>query len=138
MLPTWDAIIKKHTVETNGREEISPSVCCFKCSCHVETTSLTTLLVCPSSLKERGEFRNLVEDVLNEYHEFFKTYMRLQSGTFNKLLAIVEEDLKKEDSPFRKALSPAERLALTLQFLGHGDSMKILASHVLPGTQYSL
>ena len=51
----------------------------------------------------------------------------MRPETFKKLLAIVEEKLTKEDTPFRISLSPAERLALTLRFIGHGDSMKLLA-----------
>lgn len=76
---------------------------------------------------ESGEYRNLVEEILNEDTEFFKTYMRMRPETFKKLLAIVEEDLTKEDTPFRIPISPAERLALTLRYIGHGDSMKLLA-----------
>ena len=76
---------------------------------------------------ENEEYKNLVEEILNEDPEFFKTYMRMRPETFKKLLTKVEDDLKKEDTPFRISILPAERLALTLRFIGHGDSMKLLA-----------
>jgi hypothetical protein len=40
---------------------------------------------------------------------------------------MVEDDLKKEDTTYRRAISPAERLALTLRYLGRGDSMELLS-----------
>ena len=41
---------------------------------------------------------------------------------FQHLLSLVRPLIEKEDIKFRKAISPAERLAITLRFLATDDS----------------
>lgn len=71
--------------------------------------------------------RSLVSELMEEDSDFFYTYMRMSETTFQALLDIVKTRLTKKDTNYRKAISPAERLALTLRFLGHGDSQALLS-----------
>lgn len=77
--------------------------------------------------RHAGEFRSLVQELMLEDEEFFRVYMRMTPASFHVLLDLVAEDLKRQDTNFRTAISPGERLALTLRFLGHGDSMRMLS-----------
>lgn len=43
-------------------------------------------------------------------------------GTLNQLLTLVEPNIRKENTKFRKAIPSNERLALTLRHLAIGDS----------------
>lgn len=45
---------------------------------------------------------------------------------FENLLSVVGPTIKKEDTNFRKAIEPAQRLALTLRYLACGDSQQSL------------
>ena len=46
---------------------------------------------------------------------------------FQHLLDLVRPHIEKEDTKFRKAISAAERLAITLRFLATGDSQQTLS-----------
>ena len=78
----------------------------------------------PSLLKrnETGEFSSLVRDIQRKDETFFKTCMRMTPESFENILSILTPHLTKKTTNFREAISPAERLALTLRFLGHGDT----------------
>ena len=76
---------------------------------------------------ERGEYRSLVQEITEGDEEFFQTYMRMKKDTYHHLLRLIENDITKKDTRFRKSITAAERLALTLRFLGHGDSQAILS-----------
>lgn len=69
----------------------------------------------------------LLEDLHKEDKERFINCCRMSPVTFDRLLALIEPKIKKEDTRFRKAIPPNERLALTLRFLATGDSFASLA-----------
>ena len=50
----------------------------------------------------------------------------MSTGRFEHLLSLVGPSIKKTDTNFRKAIEPAQRLALTLRFLASGDSQQSL------------
>lgn len=58
-------------------------------------------------------------DLLRMYHdlqdEYFKNYFRVNREQFQELLSFIEEDIKKQDTNFRKAITPLEKLAVTLR-----------------------
>ena len=43
-------------------------------------------------------------------------------ATFESLLSEIETDLKKQDTPMRNAIPPAEQLAVTLRYLATAES----------------
>lgn len=68
------------------------------------------------------EFRNTE----NQKH-LFKNFLRMDERTFEELLAMVTPLIQKQDTNMRKAITPSERLAVTLRFLATGDSYKSLS-----------
>ena len=50
----------------------------------------------------------------------------MSPGCLEHLLSLVGPSIKKTDTFFRKAIEPAQRLALTLRFLASGDSQQSL------------
>ena len=64
--------------------------------------------------------------------QFFR-YTRMSSDRFHHLLGLVEEKISKKDTQFRKAISPEERLIITVRYLatGHGDLYYRPIQHVI-------
>ena len=50
--------------------------------------------------------------------------MRMPYAKFLQLADMLSESIKKQDTPMRMAISPRERLALTLRFLASGESFQ--------------
>lgn len=59
-----------------------------------------------------GEFHHLFPDLLGDAEKFFK-YFRMSSRKFYELVELLP--IKKQNTNFRKAISPEERLAITLK-----------------------
>ncbi|KAM4053373.1 uncharacterized protein ACNLHF_006064 isoform 1-T1 [Anomaloglossus baeobatrachus] len=68
----------------------------------------------------KGHFAVLYQD-LRRYEDKFKQFCRLSIQSFDNLLAIVGDDLRKQDTIMRKSIA-AERLLITLRFLATGES----------------
>ncbi|KAM4029729.1 uncharacterized protein ACNLHF_022385 [Anomaloglossus baeobatrachus] len=68
-----------------------------------------------------GVFRTLYVE-LRMHPEKFVNYVRMSEEMFNRLLERVDPFIKRRDTFFRKAISPAERLLITLRFLTTGES----------------
>ena len=49
-----------------------------------------------------------------------KNFVRMDAATFNELLAVVAPRITYQDTVMRQAISPAERLSVTLRFLATG------------------
>jgi hypothetical protein len=67
--------------------------------------------------KERmihGEFQSLYPDLLEDKANFFE-YFRMTYGKFMTLLYMLGPNLSKENTSFREAVGPKERLALCLR-----------------------
>ena len=46
--------------------------------------------------------------------------MRMDFETYDYLLSLIVEDIRKQDTAMRKAIPPSARLAVTLRYLAHG------------------
>lgn len=71
---------------------------------------------------------DLKEDDLVLYKPIsFKTFLSLTSTDFEYLLNIVGQKIAKQDTNYRKAVSPVERLSITLKYLSSGNSFSSLS-----------
>lgn len=61
-----------------------------------------------------GEFHHLFPDLLGEDEKFFK-YFRMSTAEFYELIELLP--IRKQDTNFRKAISPEERLAVTFKWI---------------------
>ena len=70
-----------------------------------------------------------VDPVTEEVREngWFKNFIRISAEDFEKLVEAITPYVKKQDTPFRKAISVTEQLAVTLRFLASGDSYASLS-----------
>lgn len=69
-----------------------------------------------------SEFRHVPES--------FRTYLRISTANYDKLLKAISPLIRKQDTNFRKAITPHEKLSCTLSYLATGMSLKRLAAHV--------
>ncbi|CAM4569470.1 unnamed protein product [Leuciscus chuanchicus] len=73
-----------------------------------------------------GEYHRLVHELrLDEVR--FQQYFRLDRTQFDVLLRRVGPLICKDNTRFRRAISPGERLAICLRFLATGDSYRSIA-----------
>ncbi|KAJ8910224.1 hypothetical protein NQ315_015916 [Exocentrus adspersus] len=72
-------------------------------------------------LTTRGpSFLSSMVEEENDGH--FKNFTRMSSADFNFLLEAIRDDISRNDTKFRKAVTAEERLAITLRYLATGDS----------------
>lgn len=74
----------------------------------------------------------------------FKNFVRMSSALFDALVERVTPFIGKKDTNFRKAIAPAERVAVTVRYLASGSSMvslsysfrmsKAVISSIIPAT----
>ncbi|KAG8295410.1 hypothetical protein J6590_081290 [Homalodisca vitripennis] len=64
--------------------------------------------------ESQGEFITLFKGLMDDETKFFK-YFRMTSETFHILLGKVEVHLRKQDTHWRKSVTPRERLAVCLR-----------------------
>ncbi|KAL2102239.1 hypothetical protein ACEWY4_001407 [Coilia grayii] len=76
--------------------------------------------------QQHGEFHRQVME-LRLHSDLFQRYFRLSRELFDELLARVGPRIAKMDTPFRKAIGPAQRLAICLRYLATGDSFATIA-----------
>nr|XP_039260615.1 uncharacterized protein LOC120336901 [Styela clava] len=78
--------------------------------------------------EEAGEFHALVQELRLQRPAYFKEYFRMSTKEFDKLLGIVGPKIEKLTTTYRRPISAAERLAVTLRFLATGDSYRTIAN----------
>ncbi|XP_046863249.1 protein ALP1-like [Xenia sp. Carnegie-2017] len=76
--------------------------------------------------QQHGEYFRLVKEMKEEDHESYFAYFRMLPRHFDFLLSLVAPLISK-CSTRRDAISPSERLALTLRYLASGDSPQSLS-----------
>ncbi|XP_060858344.1 uncharacterized protein LOC132935747 [Metopolophium dirhodum] len=77
-------------------------------------------------IKTEGEFATLYKELVDHETKFFE-YFRMPQYGFNVLLHKIEHDIKKQDTFWREAITPRERLAVCLRFLATGDSFTTIS-----------
>jgi len=68
-----------------------------------------------SSRRENfGEFHNLPDDLLKDEERFW-TNFRMSSDSFKCILELIHTSIKKQNTIFRRSISPEQRLMVTLR-----------------------
>ena len=67
-----------------------------------------------------GAYDTLLAELKDEDQKSFLNFLRLSPALFESLLAKVTPYIQRQDTYFRKAVSPGMRLAITLRFLATG------------------
>ncbi|XP_042207910.1 gem-associated protein 8-like [Homarus americanus] len=71
---------------------------------------------------EEGAHAKLLRELLDEDAVSYKHFLRMCPEDYDYLLEKVTPKIKRQDTHLRKAITPSERLMLTLRFLASGDS----------------
>lgn len=53
----------------------------------------------------------------------FSNYMRMEFSAFQDLLSLIDGHIRKKDTRCRRAITPQERLCVTLRFLASGKNI---------------
>ena len=77
-------------------------------------------------ISKRGEMKNVYEELFVEDEAKFRQAFRMPPEIFQKLLCLVENDIRKEDTIMRKAIPPKIRLQITLRYLTSGANFRIM------------
>ncbi|KAG8294535.1 Parathyroid hormone/parathyroid hormone- peptide receptor [Homalodisca vitripennis] len=69
----------------------------------------------------QGQFYTLMSFLRNDNEKFF-SYFRMSATSFDELLALVRDDLSKQDTRLRLSIPAEERLAVTLRYVTKCDN----------------
>ncbi|CAN7946872.1 unnamed protein product, partial [Ixodes pacificus] len=72
--------------------------------------------------REQGCYENLMRELALEDAESYRSWIRMDTATFEELLGKVRPLIVKQDTPFRQAIPAGERLAITLRYLATGET----------------
>ena len=79
----------------------------------------------------KGEYHALISEMRLVDHESFYRYFHMTPQRFSQLLSLVGPSITRQDTHLhvhvRKAITPGERLAITIRYLVTGDSMKTIS-----------
>ena len=67
-----------------------------------------------------GAYNQLLQELRLEDPWSFRNFLRMSENSFQELLDLVTPLITRKDTNMREAISPGERLALTLHFLATG------------------
>ena len=70
--------------------------------------------------RDYGVFDTLLSELRAEDQASFLNFLRVSPAIYDSLLDKVSPLIQKNDTPFRKSISPSMRLAVTLRFLATG------------------
>jgi hypothetical protein len=71
---------------------------------------------------EQGAYNVDIRSMMLHDGKLFFDYFRMRPGTLQQLLNWVGADIKKQDTKFRAAIPPGERLCMTIRHLSTGHS----------------
>lgn len=67
-----------------------------------------------------GAFNNMLQELRIENMDSFQNFCRMSTHDLECLLNLVGQNISKQDTTFRAAIPPKERLLVTLRFLATG------------------
>jgi hypothetical protein len=77
---------------------------------------------------QQGVYLNLLQELRNEDPSSYKNFLRMDQAQFDDIAARITPLIMRENTHFRSAIVPGERLAITLRFLATG---KIITKIIL-------
>ncbi|KAK2711708.1 hypothetical protein QYM36_012726 [Artemia franciscana] len=80
-----------------------------------------------------GAFSKLVQYLEKEDPQWYFEYLRMTPTKFKELLAIVKSKIEKKHTNWKRPISAATRLALTIRHLATGESKRSLSYQYLIG-----
>ena len=69
-----------------------------------------------------GQYERLMHELRVDDEQSFRNFVRMDARMFHEILQRIEARIVKQDTFYRKALTPGLKLALTLRYLATGDS----------------
>ena len=69
------------------------------------------------SRKSEGEFHTLYPRLIDDESKLCN-YFRMSIGTFEEILTKIHHELKRENTPYREAITPREKLAVCMRYVG--------------------
>ena len=78
--------------------------------------------------EERGAYHQLIRELAVEDAPAFARYFHLDKEKFNDLVGRLSIHIQRQDTIMRAAISPGERLAVTLRYLATGETFSSLES----------
>ena len=72
---------------------------------------------------EDGAHAKLLRELFEEDTSSYKNFVCMSPEDFHYLLEIVSPKIRNRDTQLRKAITPSERLAVTLRFLVSGKNL---------------
>ena len=78
-----------------------------------------------------GAFDTLLSELREEDKASFLNFLRVSPGLFQDLLGKIAPLIERQDTPFRPAISPGMRLAITLRYLATGNSSISIFGHIV-------
>ena len=76
--------------------------------------------------EERGAYHQLFRELAVEDAPAFARYFRMDKEKFNDLVGRISIHIQRQDTIMRAAISPGERLAVTLRYLATGETFSSL------------
>ena len=70
--------------------------------------------------QRQGAFHQLRQEIRMLDTSSYQNFVRMDASTFEELLSLIAPTITYQDTVMRQAISPAERLAVTLRFLATG------------------
>eukprot|EP00794_Sanderia_malayensis_P007639 gene7639-8480_t len=77
--------------------------------------------------KAPGEYHSLYQELRLQDREYHYRYLRMSKERFDHLFSLLETEITKRDTKFRKAIPARARLVVTLRYLATGCSQQTLS-----------
>ncbi|GBN62787.1 hypothetical protein AVEN_116646-1 [Araneus ventricosus] len=77
--------------------------------------------------KQKGCYENLIKELALEDAEGYRRWLPMDTATFQLLLKMVTLYISGKDTNMREAITPGEKLAVTLRYPASGETQSSLA-----------
>ena len=78
--------------------------------------------------EERGAYHQLIREIAVEDAPAFARYFRMDKEKFNDLVGRISIHIQRQGTIMRAAISPGERLTVTLRYLATGETFRVVHS----------